>query len=410
MEFPAKIRRAAATGTVRLLAVLLSMSTAASGGAEDSPVPARSDCRPFQRAMIFSGQGTDFTAFIGMYDAAVDAGRPPDLILATSGGAIAALIVGSFPERADRNAFLSSPAFHEMMLSIHIDHPESGPFWLRSFVWRLRSVGIAPMPPHIFTRPIASKPRNFGIPEADRPFGSNPNGPRVIFIAGQCEFDGRLQRRPGRKLFTETWFTDGITAVHLAGLGSGMGAKYPRSAIRCQSKTVADATVNDAMQASISEPYIFSPFRLEGHFYTGGAVNLWPCELADQLARETIVPKQGPFCGAVEALIAGVFEYSPAERRRDVDRLPVACRVDLSDSDEFTRDYSFWFKLKVVSNVSEVQAYPGGQPRPDRPYPFPRPNIVQSVPEDAAEFHRRLNLQWQYGYDRTRAAFAGKAK
>ncbi len=362
----------------------------------------------FERAMIFSGQGTDFTAYIGMYDAAVDAGRPPDLIIATSGGAIAGVIITSYPNRTERNEFLSSHRLHEMMLSIHIDRPQTGPLLPRWTNWKLRAIGIAPRPPQLFTKPLATKPNNFGIAEADFPFGLNPAAPRMILIAAECDFTSTHALRPGKKLFTETWFTDPVTALRLQGIGSSIGEKYPKSAVHANAKIVTDATVNEAMQASISEPYIFAPTRCQGRYYAGGVINLWPYELAQKLARETIVPKQGPFRQLIEDLIASVFEYAPKQRREEVDRLPVTWRVDMADSEEFTKDYSFWFHVKWVRNESEVQALPGGQPRPNKPYLIPRPHIVQSVPEDENEFHRCLNAQWQYGYDRTKAAFDAK--
>lgn len=79
-----------------------------------------------------------------MYDAAVEAGLAPDLIIGTSGGSIAALIISTYPDRLERNKFIASSRLHEMLLSIQIEHPrvllESG----RALRWRIRGIGLAP--------------------------------------------------------------------------------------------------------------------------------------------------------------------------------------------------------------------------------------------------------------------------
>ena len=67
----------------------------------------------YQRCMVFAGGGFRLGIYLGMYAAARDAGRAPDLLLATCGGAVAAPLVQALPDDAQRKAWLSSPQMYQ---------------------------------------------------------------------------------------------------------------------------------------------------------------------------------------------------------------------------------------------------------------------------------------------------------
>jgi hypothetical protein len=113
-----------------------------------------------------------------------------------------------------------------------------------------------------------------------------------------------------------------------------------------------------------------------------------------------ILAKTPPFRPMVDKLVAGVFEMDMKVRRRVVDATPQRYRVDFADMNEATADVSFWFTTKPVFNDGEINL---GEPV-GRRYLIPRYRIVDPTPADQADFHRRLNALWQYGYDRGRAA------
>ncbi|MFM8930476.1 MAG: hypothetical protein ACKOS8_01190, partial [Gemmataceae bacterium] len=83
-----------------LLALLL-------GGWAPPACPAFADealprpAKPFTRAIILSGMGLNFVTYLGLSDAALDAGVEPDLVIGASGGAVAAAIIAAYPERED---------------------------------------------------------------------------------------------------------------------------------------------------------------------------------------------------------------------------------------------------------------------------------------------------------------------
>ncbi|MCD7926946.1 MAG: patatin-like phospholipase family protein [Bacteroides sp.] len=69
----------------------------------------------YQRALVFSGGGTRFAIYCGMYAAWEDAGMKPDVLVAACGGAIAATIIQSFPTNAERKAYLMSEELYRFI-------------------------------------------------------------------------------------------------------------------------------------------------------------------------------------------------------------------------------------------------------------------------------------------------------
>ena len=105
-----------------LLALLLGgWALPASQSFADGATP--SQAKPFNRAIILSGMGLNFVTYLGLYDAALDAGVEPDLVIGASGGAVAAAIIAAFPDRQDRRRFLESEQFYRFFEAIEVEHP-----------------------------------------------------------------------------------------------------------------------------------------------------------------------------------------------------------------------------------------------------------------------------------------------
>jgi hypothetical protein len=353
----------------------------------------------FRRAMIFSSMGTDFVTFLGMYDAALDAGCPPDLIIGTSGGSVAAVIIAVYPDRDARMQFLMSAEFHQLLLSIHVEQSRPLPAIAQSVLWSGRNLGIPLHPPDLFTRPLASLPAVLPVTGFDIPFPCKAGQPRIITVAGRLDYADPHRLRPGRKLFTETWFTDPCTAALVAGLPSPVGVRYRRSAVAADLDVISDQTLLDGARASVAEAHLFEPVCVAGQWYTGGVIDEWPVEAAAVLACETIVVRKNKLGHLVERVVAGVFEYSPTERKREVDRFPVTFRVDMQDTSAATKEASMWFDIRWVGRDSQELEC-------ERTCGLPGPRIVSTVPREVGEFQRRVRLQYCNGYERARRAFA----
>ncbi|HEX7988139.1 MAG TPA: hypothetical protein VF616_31830 [Duganella sp.] len=65
--------------------------------------------------MVLAGGGFRFGYYLGMHAAAIDAGRAPDLLLATCGGAVAGAIIAGLPDTAARKAWLGSRRMYEFL-------------------------------------------------------------------------------------------------------------------------------------------------------------------------------------------------------------------------------------------------------------------------------------------------------
>ena len=69
--------------------------------------------KPFQRALVLTGGGFKFMYEFGVYDALVDRGWKPDVIITTCGAAVVGAVIHGVPDRTERLALLQSPAMLE---------------------------------------------------------------------------------------------------------------------------------------------------------------------------------------------------------------------------------------------------------------------------------------------------------
>lgn len=70
---------------------------------------------PYQRVMLFSGGSTRFGYYLGSYAALCEFGLPPDLILASCGGSLAALLVDIAPDPKELRDLSQSRALYQAL-------------------------------------------------------------------------------------------------------------------------------------------------------------------------------------------------------------------------------------------------------------------------------------------------------
>ena len=354
--------------------------------------------KPFKRAMIFSGLALDFTAYIGLYDAAVDNHCEPDLIIATSGGAVAAAIIAAYPDKAERLKYLESEEFFDFLNSVTIEEARPAPYLAQLVRWFPRKYGLAPLTPDLFARPLASLPPPAENNSFNIPFPTRAKGPRIILIAGRMDYTKGNALRPGRKLFTETWFTDALTGAFLEGFNSPVATRYPRCSIACPVSVEKENLVADGLKASIAEPHLLVPTCVDGKWYTGGAIDLWPVELAASLAEETVLPKLGNLTRIVETIFGSVFQYSNRKRLQDIEKNTVATRVDMEDNREAMKEVSFWFNIRLDRMAGRNDTSCLSHRRSSSGYLIPRPRIYYKGPKDYDDVLYRVGVQYEYGY------------
>lgn len=367
--------------------------------AEDATEPVK----PFKRAMIFAGMGLDFSTYIGMYDAAVESGHPPDLIIATSGGSVAAAVISAFPDKEERLRHLEGENSFGYFSSVNVEQPRLAPFFSRFGRWYPRSLGIRPLTPDLFSSHLLSVPEP---PENNRlniPFPEGQQTPRVIVVGGRLDYPRANAPRKHAPLFTETWFTDEETGAYLHGMESPIARRFPKGTIARDAQVLTGVEIINASKASIAEPQLFTPALIQGDYYTGGAIDLWPVELGEALALEVILPRTMRFDGKQDIISKSTFGYSQRDRQEQLEHFPVAYRVDMSDNGEVLKQYSFWF---TVDRVREEPM--GSQARftyPGKKYRIPRPRLIYTMTDDYEEFVERIRTQYAYGYERGIQAF-----
>ena len=378
-----------------LLALLLGgWALPASQSFADGATP--SQAKPFNRAIILSGMGLNFVTYLGLYDAALDAGVEPDLVIGASGGAVAAAIIAAFPDRQDRRRFLESEQFYRFFEAIEVEHPR--PASQIGHMVRLASgrLGIPPLTPNLETRPLIAYPEQIRQ-SLDVPFPSRPDTPAIVLIAGRLDYPPGCAVRLSRKLFTETWFTDPATAGHLRGIPSPVGDRFRWGGVNRDTAVVDHVSITQAMRASISEPLLLEPAVIDNDRYIGGGIDAWPVEMADRLAEETVVPRPNDLTFTIRLLFDGVFRYGSRRRWKEVERLPCAITVDMADYRDRLRDATFWFQIRKNPQG-------GGATSPRKI--LSRYQVVFDGPKDHEDFLAKTRIQYEYGYERGQESFA----
>lgn len=71
--------------------------------------------KPYPTVAVFSGGGTRYALYLGMYAAMQHYGVKPDLLIAACGGSIAANIINSFATDEQRKAFIQSEELYRFV-------------------------------------------------------------------------------------------------------------------------------------------------------------------------------------------------------------------------------------------------------------------------------------------------------
>jgi len=344
----------------------------------DPPVPSAPE--KYRRCLVLSGGGFRFGIYLGMYEAACDAGCAPDVLLASCGGALAAAIIQGLPDAATRKAWLAAPAMYDFWRGLQLA-PQAGiaRLLLRAGQ-RFASLQPAPRVPDLFGDYLFELPHALPlpVPVADPTVAVAVVGARLLFRRDEAG-----QPRGQRKLFEETVFCDTRSAALLRGMASPLrGACWGTHAI-------ADTVATDTSQAlaaaaclSIVDFFYFPAFSLGGERYIGGVVDLFPSELAHRLADAVVMEFKQPldqvFARPAWRAVLGI---DGNQRLRHVHAQRAEAWVDTSD-------------IRRVLACQQVH----------KQIDWRRNRVALRVPADHATYARHIEDQWQYGYARATEA------
>lgn len=333
--------------------------------------------KPYNTVAVFSGGGTRYAIYLGMYAAMQDYGKKPDLLIATCGGSIAATIINSFQTDAQRKEFILSEELYDF-----VRHTQLTQFRMLYKIGvycqkKIRNSSYAPYIEDIFDKYIVDMPMN--IQEPLPSLSVKPIVPTIIVGAKLLFNQGDIGKaRNDKKLYRKVLFTDSVTAGHIdLSRVKNDFESYSGSAIDIPTEIVTDFPLPVATRISISDMFYVQPVHYNQADYAGGIVDLMPIELAEQLGNTLFFEKKKGFGVVDEALVRAVFGYSGNGRLREVMTHDVKYWIDTSDTNTALAGHY------IEKNINLFKL-----------------RVELKLPKSYEQFVQDMSIQWQYGYDR----------
>jgi len=336
----------------------------------------------YQRCMVMAGGGFRFGIYLGMYAAACEAGRKPDLLLASCGGAMAAAIIHGLPEDAQRKAWLMSKQMYEFCCQIKPSYRSAIVPVFAQALKRKISKQAAPLIPDLFNDYLFEIPLPLPLP----PPPSETVQPALALICSKLLFSEKevLQARGKRKLFAETVRCEARGAALLQEMPSPfVHPRWGEHALSADLLTDVQMPLHEAVRISLADFFYFQCHHYGADYYSGGVLDLFPIEVAKQLAHEIIIEfKQSFDQKFATAAWRSVLGLDANQRLRYVHGQFADVWVDTSDIEEALKNQQVQKKIDW------------------------RNNCISLRPPDSYEAHVcHMNQQWEYGYQRAMQAF-----
>ncbi len=331
----------------------------------------------YNKAIVFSGGGTRFAIYCGIFTALEDIGLKPDLIIASCGGAIAATIINSFQTNEERKAYLQSEELFEFIRNTQLTKEKM----LNRIGWdclkMIRSKDFAPHIENIFEKYLVDMPIDLEqyLPSLSSTFGLNiPSiliGSRVLFDKSAI---GRI--RNNKKLFRKVIFTDKNIAQYIDCEKIEIQSdNYFNSAIDSDIEIITDIPMITAMRISMSDMFYVQPVHYQNQYYMGGAVDLVPVELAQFMADFVILEKKREYSRMEESIVRAVFGFSGNQRLDEIKNKSIDYWINTSDDSQSLKGYYVQKKIDWL-----------------------RFQVKMILPDSFQKFKEDMEFQWQYGY------------
>ena len=278
----------------------------------------------FRRCLVLSGGGGRLGVHLGTVAAACEAGRAPDVLLGTCGGALVAALVHAESDPARQLELLGGPAMYRFWQGVRARPGLSVAAAAASLAWRALDPRPAPRVPDLARDALFEVTAAW--PElawrVDAATDAVLLGARLLYDDAQAGTP-----RAGRALFEPV----AIGSARASALLAGAPADHGAAAVAPTLATLGAGAMplHDAIRISLTDMVYLPPARAAGERWLGGAVDLMPVELAARLADEVWIYRKdavsrwtiGPAWRAVLGMDAGA-------RQRQVDATPVALRID----------------------------------------------------------------------------------
>lgn len=330
-----------------------------------------------------AGGGFRFGYYLGIYAAMRQRNQTPDLLLASCGGAIAAGIIQHFPDDAQRKAWICSAEMHQFWLQMKSSQQASIGRALTGAMMRGLSTKSAHRIPDLFNDYMFEIPAELPVPPTSR---ANQET-EVAIIAGKLLFneDELGQLRGERKLFAETVFCTPRAATLLDGMQAPLSAESGGgNAIAPEVLTDVNMPTAQAARASVSDMFYFRCHSYQGSHYIGGVIDLFPIEIAHQLAEQVIMELKGPYdkLFSIPAL-RSVLGINGNQRLQHVLQQRADLWFDTSDMEQAL------LENQIVKKIA-----------------WQRNRIELRMPLSYEAYVKMIEAQWEYGFQRGLKAFS----
>ena len=334
--------------------------------------------------MVMAGGGFHFGYYLGVYTALCEAGKKPDVLLASCGGAIAATLIQRLPDDATRKGWLSDHQMFRFWQGLKSTSKARVTHAFASAMRRRFLGSPAQYIPDLFNDYMFEIPAQLPLPE------SGQNNVDVAIVAGKLNYAEHEvgQLRGQRKLFSEVIFCQQHAAELLESLVSPLSdAMYPDSAVAAPMLIDTSMPVNDAVRASISDMFYFRchSHSHSGSDYIGGVVDLFPIEVANRLSVSVVMELKGGYDDMYGIpAIRNVLGFDGNQRLKNVLAQHADVWVDTSDMEQVFLHQRI--HQKIIWHKNQIQ-------------------IV--TPDSYEDYVRMIDAQWEFGYQR---AMLGLAK
>lgn len=273
--------------------------------------------KPFKKALIIGGGGISPGIALGMIAGAKAAGYQPDVVITSCGASLGAALYSAFPNPQEALRYAKSEVFYQHLKSM-VKLNSNFAFSVKK---NLEAVYKNPEHiPHFFEDTILNVPLTVKGLLPQEKFPSLAKNSKLIIVAARAKFgpDQQGKNLGTRPLFQEVFFTDPVTAVHLAGFESPVQKLFPYGRVEKKTKVLSGIPLSHAVRASITDPFYLNPMFIENSYFWGGAVDLFPIETGLHLADEVLVNfPSGLYSGAEDLAVFSAFGFAQSDRTKE---------------------------------------------------------------------------------------------
>ncbi|MGL4581446.1 MAG: patatin-like phospholipase family protein [Flavobacterium sp.] len=289
------------------------------------------EVKPYNRVAVFSGGGSRFVMYCGMYVAMVEHNIRPDLIISTCGASISVSIIRSFNTPEAIREYLISDEFLTAAMNTFLTNQtrlDRLPYYC---IKHSKKKENAPYLLDLFSKYFVDQPQNL-----DSKFPSLikalPEAPDMITIGSEICYtsDKAGKKRNGEKAFRKTLIPLGQVPIAYLNQYIDTYKEDVNSAVEPDTALLLDVEPLRAMRISTSDMFYMAPAFYKEKYYLGGAIDLIPTELASTLGTELWIEHKAPYSAMEEGLVRAVFGYS-GNARLDTAATVMANRLDTSD-------------------------------------------------------------------------------